>query len=176
MATCLASLLIVIAAAPQPAQGPDPSLIRVYVHTEDGGDADELGARQQSVKDLVAAITSKKKKTLAVVETRDAADVVVEVLTRGLETPRVVIGLAPRPGQPGAMGTGMVRTAVLQVGVTIGPDDLTVRNKNKPNTTPNGWKGAAENIVDQVDKSIAERRAAILARRGGSLVAPDPGK
>jgi hypothetical protein len=51
----------------------------------------------------------------------------------------------------------------------ITDERLVVTNKNKPNMTPGGWRGAAENIVDQVEKLIAERRVAILRRRGGVM-------
>lgn len=140
----------------------DPLLVRVYVITDDGGVPDELADRQQSVKDLVNALGSKKK-TLVVIEDEDAADVVLDVLGRGLNTPRIVIGLTGRPGQP----RGPVRTAMLQIRFAQGDETALVANKNKPNATAGGWKSAAENIADQVEKLIAKRRAEILRARSG---------
>jgi hypothetical protein len=154
----------------KPATPTDSLLIRVCVLTDDDGEPSELADRQQSVQDLVKALESKKK-VILVVEDEDAADVVLDVLGRGVDTPRVVFGVMPRPGRPGSP-VGPVRTAILRVGFAQGEESLVVTNKNKPNPTPGGWRGAAENIVDQVEKLIAERRASILRRRGGGVISP----
>jgi hypothetical protein len=166
-------VLLALVAAPsagilqKPVPPADAQLVRVFVVTDDDGEPSELADRRQSVQDLLKALESKKK-SIVVIDDEDAADVVLDVLGRGVDTPRVVIGLSARPGQPGSP-MGPVRTAILQVGFAQGDERLVVTNKNKPNMTPGGWRGAAENIVDQVEKLIAERRVAILRRRGGVM-------
>jgi hypothetical protein len=140
---------------------PNPSLVRVFVHTEDAGESSELSARRDSVKDLTAALANKKK-SVAIVESEDAADVVVEIVSRGTVVPKVVIGLTPRGQPPGAN----VRVAVLQVRMEWLTEKVQLSNKNKPNDNPGGWKSAAGDVADQIDKWINERRAAILRARG----------
>ena len=123
-------------AVQQPASAANPILVRVCVITDDDGDPSELADRQQSVKDLVQALASKKK-TIVVIQDEDAADVVLDVVGRGVNTPRVVIGLGPRPGQPGR-APAPVRTAVLQVRFAQREDTIVVANRNKPFRTPGG--------------------------------------
>src|SRR5688572_9853651 len=72
----------------------DPKLIRVHVQTDEGGDPTELAARRDSVKHLLSAIAGKKKAGLVVADNEDAADVIVEVEDRGINIPKVVIGLS----------------------------------------------------------------------------------
>ena len=151
----------------QPAQvppGPNAALIRVFVRTDEGGDPKELAAREQSVRDLQSALAGKRK-TLAVVDDEDLADVVVDVQTLGYVVPKVVIGLGPRPGQPRGTG-GPVRAPVLRVELTSGEDSVAFTNKNKPPDSGAGWKSAADNLAGQIDKWIGEHREEILRRRG----------
>jgi hypothetical protein len=143
---------------------PDPALIRVYVHTADGGHEEEVAARRVSRKDLATALAGKKK-VIVVVEDGDNADVSIEILGRAVEVPRVVIGLAGRPGQPSS--PGLVRLGTLNVSLESGPVTLALSNKNRTNDNPGGWKSAAENIADQTEKWVREHRDAILKRRQG---------
>jgi hypothetical protein len=89
---------LVSATPATPAQS-SPALLRVYVKTDEGGQRDELAARRESVKDMTEALTAKKK-TFTVVEKEADADVVVEVLDRAVNVPKVVMGISPRPGGP----------------------------------------------------------------------------
>jgi hypothetical protein len=128
---------------------------RVFVHTEPGGEASELAARQQSVKDLTAALAGKKK-VVAIVETQDDAEIVIEVLDRGVTIPRVVIGMGARPGQPPGHNAP-VRTVVLRVELKKGEDAVVFKNKNTPFESPGGWKSAADDLAKQIEKWIADR-------------------
>ena len=131
-------------------------VVRVFVQTDDAGEPSELAARQLSAKDLAAALASKKK-TLRVVEDEDSADIVVDVVDRALTIPKVVFGLGTRPGEPGAIGP--TKTAVLRVRLTsatgLGTD---FTNKNKAADNVRGWKSAAEDIADQIDKWLLRVR------------------
>lgn len=163
--------------APGASTQPDAALIRVRVETDDGGDAAELAARRESVKHLSAAITGRKKGGLVVVaNSEEAVDVVVEVESRGVTVPKVVIGLS------GGMGSSAGRTSpVMQpvrnvqlramIGMARDSDPTAITNKNRANESESGWKSAADDVAKQVEKWIADHRAAILAarRRGASL-------
>ena len=137
-------------------QTPLPAPMRVFVRTDDGGEETELAARRQSVEDLVEALEDKKKH-IRLVKDRAQAEIVIEVLDRGVTVPRVVFGIGGRPGQPPG-GTSPARYAVLRVELTFGDEALELKNKNKAFDHPGGWKSAAEDIAKQVEKWIAERR------------------
>ena len=158
------TVLLLLAMGNGQTQTPDPALIRVYVHTADGGHAEELAARRASRKDLATALAGKKK-VIVVVEDEDTADVSIEILGRSVEVPRVVIGLAGRPGQPSS--PGLVRLGMLNVSLESGPVTLALSNKNRTNDNPGGWRSAAENIADQTEKWVRDHRDAILKRRQG---------
>ena len=146
----------------QPQTPADPTLIRVFVHTADRGQADELAARRASRKDLATALAGKKK-WIVIVDQEDRADVSLEILGRAIEVPRVVIGLAGRPGDPPS--PGLVRLGTLNVALKSGPVTLALTNKNRTNDNPGGWKSAAENVADQAEKWVREHREAILRIR-----------
>jgi hypothetical protein len=150
--------------APSPA--PNPALIRVFVQTDERVQSYELSDRQQSVRDLAETLATKKK-TLAVVDAADKADLVLEVLDRTVTVPKVVMGLSPRPGDPSNIPgmNGPVRVVTLRTKVLLGDYTPVFSNKNKPAESPRGWKSAAEDIGGQIEKWIAERRQEILAKR-----------
>jgi hypothetical protein len=152
--------------SPAPSPAPNPALIRVFVQTDDGGESQELSDRKQSVKD-VAETLGTKKKTLAVVDAADKADLVLEILDRSVTIPKVVMGLSPRPGDPSAIAgmNGPVRVVTLRTKLMLGDYTPVFSNKNKPAESPRGWKSAAEDIGNQIEKWIAERRDEILKRR-----------
>lgn len=152
--------------APQSSSSPqpNPSLVRVFVQTDDSGEGHELAARRESVRDLAAALAGKKK-SIAVVDDEDKADLIVEILDRGVTVPRVVIGIGARPGEPTGMA-GPVRVVVLRARLTFREESITFTNKNKPAENSRGWKSAADDIGNQVDKWIRDRRAEILRARG----------
>ena len=156
--------------APAPTPQLDPKLIRVHVQTDEGGHPDELEARRESVKHLASAIAGKKKAGLVVADNEDAADVVVEVEQRGVNVPKVVIGLSGGMGSPsGRPGAPMTQVRVVKLGVTVAiardGDPIEIINKNRPNETESGWKSAAEDVVKQVEKWIADHREAIIEAR-----------
>jgi hypothetical protein len=159
------TVLLLVAFGQGQSQAPDPSLIRVYVHTADGGHAEELAARRTSLKDLATALAARKK-LIVVIDDEDRADVSIEIMGRAIEVPRVVIGLAGRPGDPPS--PGLVRLGTLNVSLESGPVTLRLSNKNRTNDNPGGWKSAAENVADQTEKWIREHREAILKRRPGT--------
>lgn len=169
--TNMLMIALVLAAPAVPSQTPtptpNPALVRVFVKTADGGQASELAARRESVKDLEDALQSKKK-TIAVVDREDDADLVLEVLTRGVTVPKVVLGLGPRPNEPPTLPTP-VRVAVLRTQLTFGREVMEFTNKNKPPEAARGWESAADDIGDQVNKWAAGHREEILRRRGGDV-------
>ena len=167
----LMPVVFAVVAALVPAQAPtptpNPSLIRVFVHTEIAGQASELNDRRQSVKDMTAAVAARKK-SLVVVDDEAKADVVIEILDRAVNVPKVVMGLQQsRPGDPSSIAgmNGPVRIAILRAKLTSGDLAPVFTNKNKPAESAGGWKAAAEDIGQQIDKWIGERRADILKRR-----------
>jgi len=155
-------------AAPAP---PDPQLIRVHVQTDEAGIPEELAARRDSVRHLAAAIAGQKKgKVMAIVDSADRADVVVEVVDRGVRVPKVVIGLGGMGSQPGRPTPLPPPTRAVQLRVTTGlandGDPVELTNKNRATESEAGWKSAAEDLAKQVEKWVADNRAAILAVRG----------
>lgn len=164
-------LAVSIASAQTPAPAPAANLVRVFVQTDDSGEPSELAARRQSVKDLTSALRSKKK-SLAVVEEEDGADITVEIVDRGLIVPKVVMGIGPRPGEPTGMA-GPTRTVVLRARLRLGEESVVFTNRNKPPEAPDGWKRAADDIGGQIEQWIAGRRTEVLTRRGG-LPTPRP--
>jgi hypothetical protein len=172
--TSLLLLLIAFSQAGQavtaPAQ-PDPRIIRVYVITADGGHPDELAARRASVSHLAASIAGQKKGTvLAVVDGETKADIVVDVIQRSIDVPKVVFGLGPsRSG--GASSPSMnpqTRHAVLHVTLHMasGSDRVEFKNKSRSIESERGWKSAADDIAKQIEKWTADRRAEIIKARG----------
>ena len=147
---------------------PDPSLIRVFVGTDDTGQEQELAARRDSVRDLATAL-QKKKKLVVVVTDKDGADIEMDVVDRSLTVPKVIIGLGAggRQGDPTTI-PGMstpVRQAVLRVAIKGFGETLVVTNKNKPAESTQGWKSAAEDIANQAEKWISARRDEIIKKR-----------
>lgn len=162
--TLIVSCLI-LSANPSQAGAPqaDAKLIRVYIHTGDGGHPTELGGRRESAKDLANWLADKKK-DLVIVKDEDLADVVLEVMERSLTTPKVVFGIAGRPGQPLGAPARVVHLSV-KLELTHDADSVDFKNKNAPLDSGGGWKSAADDIAKQVHKWITDRRAEILAAR-----------
>lgn len=171
--TAFLLLSLCLSAGPQspvaPVQ-PDPQLIRVHVETDDGGIPEELAARRDSVRHLATAIAGQKKgKAMVIVASDDRADVVVEVVDRGVRVPKVVIGLGGMGSQPGRPAPLPAPTRVVQLRVTTrltnGGDPVQLTNKNRAGESESGWRSAAEDIAKQLEKWVADNRAAILAAR-----------
>ncbi len=166
--TVTGSLLLALAFQTTPAQtpAPDPTRIRIFVQTDIGGAGSELAAKRQSAADLTSSLTSKnKKKTLAVVDAARDADAVIEVIERRVVTPKFVMGLPPRSGDPMPV-TGPTRQPILRVRVTSGETTLEFTNTNKPIESPAGWKMAADDVVGQIEKWAVAHRDEIVKRRG----------
>lgn len=145
--------------APPAPPPPGPNLIRVYVDA--GGDDDP--ALKTSVKDLAEAIADRKK-SLASVDDEDKADVTVQVIRRTTDTPKVVIGMGSRPGEPPG-GTMPAKTGKLQVQVRFQAMQVSLENKNKAYDNPRGWKSTAEDLAEQIDKWVGQYRAEIIKSR-----------
>jgi hypothetical protein len=133
-------------------------VVRVFVKTDEGGEGSELAGRRQSVTDLAAAFAVKKK-VFVVVADEEKADLIVEVIDRSVVTPKVVMGLSPRPGDPSSIAgmNGPVRTAILRARVVRRDHTPIFTNKNKPAESARGWKSAAEDLAGQIEKWLKER-------------------
>jgi deoxyribodipyrimidine photolyase len=145
------------------------TLVRVYAHTDDAGDVPARDARRESLKDLQAALTDKKK-DLVLVKTDDEADVLIEVVDRTTTIPKVAFGPVVSSGQP-SRGPGLaspVRAVHLRVSLTYRGDPIIFTNKAALTESPAGWRSAADDIAKQVAKWIVDHRAEILAKRNGS--------
>jgi hypothetical protein len=165
----LSLCLLAAAQAPSTPPTPDPQLIRVHVRTDDGGIAEELAARRESVAHLSTAIAAQKKgKAFVIVADEAAADVVIAVMHRGLTVPNVTIGLGTMTTRPGVRApVAPTRQAELYVTMAApgAADPVEVTNKNRAADSDRGWKSAADDIAKQAEKWISEHRAAILKAR-----------
>jgi hypothetical protein len=144
----------------------DSALVRVYIDTRpDNADAG-LPDRQQSGKDLAAALGGKKK-LFTIVDDEARADVVLHVEGRAVTVPKMIIGISPRPGQAADPTMRPTPEAQLRVGVSLARADESVemKNKNRAYDNPGGWKSAAEDIAKQIERWVGDRRAKILAAR-----------
>jgi len=161
----LAWLLVLALVSQAKPSTPDPKLIRVYVFTEASDDAAETAARRESVKDLSTGLAGKKK-TVVIVDDEDRADVAIEVIERTRTVPRVVFGLAARPGQPSSGVPPPARVVHLKVTLTHRGESVELKNKNSPLESAGGWKSSADDIVKQCERWIVENHALVLANRG----------
>ena len=147
----------------------DPALIRVFVQAPDHGDPADRKVREESVKDLTAALAPRKK-LLAIVTAQDRADVVIDVVERRVSIPRVVVGIGPRPGQPSQPGGNVTRNAELVVELSLEHGDEQAELKNQNKVTEAGWKSAADDVAKHIEKWISDRREKILALRKSTPV------
>lgn len=163
----IVAVLCLLSLSPAGASQADPALIRVCIDSQPGPDAIGFSERQQSGKDLAAALAGKKK-LVTIVDDEHKADVVVEVHERTTTVPKIVIGIGPRPGQTtNPAATAPMREARLRVNASLTHADESreITNKNRANDHPGGWKSAAEDIAKQLEKWLNDRRAKILAAR-----------
>ncbi|MEO6223390.1 MAG: hypothetical protein ABIP90_09075 [Vicinamibacterales bacterium] len=159
---------------------PDPKLIRVLVQTGEVGDPIEVEARRDSVKHLSLAVTGKNKAGVVLVSSESDADVIVNVESRSTTVPKVVIGLSGGMSSPnGRPGPAPTPVKVVKLDATIGiareRDTTRLANKNRPKENESGWKSAADDVANQVNKWIADHRAAILQARRRPGAAPISG-
>jgi hypothetical protein len=160
----LICVLSLQSAAPSQA---DPALIRIYIDARTDARVGSLAELEQSAKDLASALAGKKK-LFTIVDGEDKADVVLKVEGRVLTTPKILIGIGSAPGQTTNPATTLpTRQAQLHVSASLAHADesIEIRNKNRANDNPGGWKSAAEDIARQIEKWVGPRREKILAAR-----------
>jgi hypothetical protein len=148
--------LAAVAASPawSPAQTPAKAPLRVFVQTDEiGGD---LTARQASVTDLTAVLSTKKKLFL-VVDDEEKAEVIVDILDRTVDTPKIVIGIGARPGMPPGSAVSPARAVRLRASVKYGEQTEILANKNSPLENQRGWKSAAEDLATQIERWVTAR-------------------
>ena len=158
--------VVLFTASPQasaPAQA-DPTLVRVYVSTTPAGSVEDSAARRESVAHLKAALGAKKKEVV-VAEDEEKADVTIDVVGREVSTPKIVIGLGPRPGQPGTQAPSRMVHLRVELEAPRLETTLQFENKTRIYDTGPGWKSAADDVAKQVLKWIADHRARILEKR-----------
>ena len=141
---------------------PDPKLIRVYVHTDGGGEASELRDRQDTVKDISSWLADKKK-DVVIVASEDGADVIVEVIQRWFSTPRVVMGVGG--GRQGINPPPPSQIAHVRAEFRHARKTTSITNKNEPLLSNRGWKAAADDVAKQIHKWMMDNREAIVAAR-----------
>jgi len=153
----------------------DPALVRIYIDTRPEATDAGLPDRQQSGKDLAAALGGKKK-LFTIVDDEDKADVVLHVQGRAVTVPKIIIGISPRPGQAADPTARPALEAQLRVDISLTHADESVemRNKNRAYDNPGGWKSAAEDIAKQIEKWVGDRRAKIMAARSKTAARIDP--
>ena len=162
-------LLTVVLSMASPQSGsaaaqPDPALVRVYVSTTPAGSPEDSAARRESVAHLKAALGAKKKEVV-VAEDEEKADVAIDVVGREVSTPKIVIGLGPRPGQPGTQAPSRLVHLRVELEAPRLETTLQFENKTRVYDTGPGWKSAAEDVAKLVLKWIADNRARILEKR-----------
>jgi len=158
--------VVLFTASPQagaPAQA-DPTLVRVYVSTTPAGSAEDSAARRESVAQLKAAIGAKKK-DVVVAEDEEKADVAIDVVGREVSTPKIVIGLGPRPGQPTTQTPSRLVHLRVELEAPRLETTLQFENKTRIYDTGPGWKSAAEDVAKQILKWIADNRTRIIEKR-----------
>lgn len=165
----LVSLLVFVTSVsgagvpPSHSRPADPSPVHVYVqiqtsHFTPDEPTSDVGDLKGSVTDLEKALKSRKK-TFAVVETPDQADLTIQIESRTTTVPRLVIApAAPLAGQPGMPGMQDAATPTrvlhLRVLATYRGTSLEFTNKNQPIDQGGGWKSAAEDVAKQLEKWV----------------------
>jgi len=156
------SILLVVSAllwAGQTTRAAPPALPLVCVTTSDQGGANDLKGRQESVKDLRAALADKKKH-LVVVDQEDRADFVVTVIERTTTIPKILF-TPMQPGVTGPASTGPSHAVHLRVTIVRGSGDPTeFTNKGTAVESRGGWASAADDLAKQIDKWIVDHAKA----------------
>ena len=141
---------------------PETPVVHVFVKTDAMPDHANVALWRQSIEDVAAAIGQSKKPLTRVTSEADG-EVTLQLIERSVITPKVVIGLPPRPSDP-IPGMTPVRTIQLRVKLTAGKHTLEFANKNKPYDSAEGWRAAAQDVANQVVKWIDGHRAELLKR------------
>ena len=139
-----------------PTAAAGPAVLRVYVRLPPDDPSapetpTELEDLQHAVTDVSAALADRKK-TFAVVDAVDKADVVVELIGRSVTVPKIVFAPAAPMGQPGMPGpTTPARAVHLRVRATYRGATGEFANKNQALESTGGAKSAAEDLAKQLD-------------------------
>ncbi len=148
-----------LAAAGSQATPAEPVKVFVFTAAPQSGTSDPMfKGRSDSVKDLQAAL--RRKPGLEVIETREQASVVVEVLERGDEdTGEVVVTTSSSPvtGTP-HVDTSEQKKGVLRLKLTASGDSISLQGSGAGGGK---WRTAATNAASVVDQWIKDHRASI---------------
>jgi len=143
-----------IAGGVSTAAAAEPLKVFVFTNEVPSGSVDEqLKARRESLQDLVKTLSSQKyQKTLTLVKSREGADVVVELVSRG-ETTTSAAGSSTR-GAGGATASASRSSSVtkqfLKFRITAGKETNSLTTEDQ---LP--WPKMAERAAEQLVKWIA---------------------
>ena len=150
-------LLVQIAAAASTVAAAEPLKIYVFTNEVPSGSVDEqLKARRESLQDLVKTLSSSKyQKTLTLVKSREGADVIVELVSRGETTASVASSSTRAAGGATAgasRGSSSVTIQFLKFRVSVDQrtHDLTTEDQLS-------WSKMAERAADDLVKWIVEK-------------------
>ena len=156
MKAALLSLALIAAAAPTAASA-EPLKMFVFTNEVPSGSVDEqLKARRESLRDLVKTLSSPRyQKTLTLVKSREGADVVIELVSRG-ETTASVAGSSTRAADgtaASASRSSSVTKQFLKFRISTGghTDNLTTEGQLP-------WPKMADRAAEDLLKRIAELR------------------
>jgi hypothetical protein len=82
-----------------------------------------------------------------------------------MSTPKIVIGLGPRPGQPTTQSPSRLVHLRVELEAPRLETTLQFENKTRIYDTGPGWKSAADDVAKQILKWIADNRTRILEKR-----------
>ena len=148
-------------------QKDDSGTVRVFVFTaESGGSPGDsaAAARVDSMKDLQAALRSKSG--LSLVDGREQADVMIEVLDRGDQETGETVSVTTSSPVTGTPHTDTTRSkdAVVRVKLVVGDEVLNLQGSGSGDTTRR-WRTAANNVAKVIERWIKAHRASVMAAR-----------
>jgi hypothetical protein len=149
-------LLVLIAAAASTVAAAEPLKMFVFTNEVPSGSVDEqLKARRESLQDLVKTLSSPKyQKTLTLVKSREGADVIVELVSRGQTTTSVAnrSTRAADGATASASGSSSVTIQFLKFRVSV---DQRTHDLTTGDQLP--WPKMAERAADDLVKWIVEK-------------------
>ena len=147
--------LALIAASASPIAAAEPLKVFVFTNEVPSGSVDEqLKARRESLQDLVKALSGPRyEKTLTLVKSRQGADVIVELVSRGETTTSVASSSTRAAGDATASASrsSTVTKQFLRFRMSAGQR---THNLTTENQLP--WPKMAERAAEQLVKWIAE--------------------
>jgi hypothetical protein len=142
-------------------------LIRVFVFAADQTGFSDPGQSLKNLKDSVGdlkhAFRSESKKEIVVVEDREAADIVVEVIARGYEDAGSTTTLTR--GTLAGLSSTTSKNSVLAVRVTLTAGDYSTTLDGTSDAGYPIWLNAAISAVKQIKSWVQDNRDKLLARR-----------